>query len=312
VSEPDPSLRRRLRALAAREQLPVLSASERVRAELRAQAAQGSRAQGRRWLGPVALAIAAACALAIAGVDSAHHALVPIASQAPDRPGVPSAASSSRDDARCAAFSGRPLAASATGRAALELGTRALFSADRDADVSVSLSPSCDVSVELRAGSLFVHARALEGRTLRVLTPRGSVTVRGTIFVVRAQPASLAVLVDEGSVQVESAQAGAVLLSAGQTAHASSGAWTRQSATLAARNEARARLGLTLHPPPPPPPRARGRDVPQGAQVELDRQPEESIWYPGSVPTPSFAPEPTTSVTDEGRPMHKPRIIQGD
>lgn len=301
MSAPDDELRARLRALAEHEPLPALSASERVLAERAAEAAVRLREPtSGRWL---SLAFAGSIVLAGAVFWLVSADAPPLAQRPPAAP-VVAARAPEVVRTPCQAFSQRALSRTSV----LELRGRAAFSAAEASAVSVSLSAQCDLTAELHAGHVFVHAQNLAGRSLRVLTPHGEVEVRGTVFAVHAEADSFAVEVDEGRVQVRARDGRSVSLTAGETVRVTElRALQKKPLPLVARNLVRVALGLT--PRSLRPAEAR-QDA--GAVEQTSEAPVESIWQLGSVPTPSQAPEPKTSVTNDGRPMQKPRIKPGD
>jgi hypothetical protein len=321
MSEPDLTLRARLRALAEHEPLPALSASERVLAERAAEASIRHREPGRgRWAALASsLALAAGTLWLVSsepGPTRQHAAMLSEAGEAhasraaaTSKLRSPAPGHASTPQPRCEAFARRALGTSLArpgsrlDAARLELGERALFVASQGGVADISLSADCDLHVDLNAGSLFVHARRLEGRTLEVATALGTVVVRGTVFAVHHASGALLVQVDEGTVQVSGPDGHTTMLHAGEAVALGAQAARPRSTSLAARNTMRAALGLARHP----------RQTPvQAPPASVLTLPEEVIWQLGSVPTPSVPPEPKSSVTDEGRPMKKPRLKQGD
>lgn len=108
-----------------------------------------------------------------------------------------------------------------SGERRLDLGSRALFVANRPAIVGVTQTADCDLRAGLAEGGLAVHARDLEGRTLVVSTPRGDVSVKGSVFEVEfwASSGELTVGVDEGIVELMTAEGQTVTLEAGRAAY---------------------------------------------------------------------------------------------
>ncbi|MET0287931.1 MAG: FecR family protein [Polyangiales bacterium] len=268
-------LRARLRALAEHEPLRTLSAAERVHAE---QAAEASvRTRDRRGVG-----LMLAGSLMLAGFVCWH-----VFSEPRQRIAAPEVVRG------CRAFRDRPIE-----QAHLE--GRATFAASPASAVMISLSAECDVSAELRAGSLYVHAEDLQGRALRVRTPHGHVEVRGTIFAVHTSSDALTVEVDEGHVEVFPTDGRTISLRAGQAIRVEARSAQHGSAHLPARN----RLRTAVHLPP----HSAKNDVPDaGPAAEPER-----VWRTGSVPAPNIPPEPKSSLTEDGRPMRKPHLTPGE
>lgn len=170
------------------------------------------------------------------------------------------------------------------GGSELDLGARALFRAEASAVVRTLSLESCSTHVRLERGALFVHARELAGGALSIETPLGLVEVKGTRFFVRASAHELRVSVDEGKVNVTSRDGESVLLLAGQA--------------LSLRTKQKPKVSKLS-------PSERAAVVPVELEIE-----DEKVWHEGAV-RPSQVPfEPGSSLTDEGRPMRKPRVVE--
>jgi hypothetical protein len=319
MKEQDP-MRGALRRLAARERATVLDDSQRQRAEQRARRLLAQR-QAR---GPVVrTALAAACLLLVGTLSwqSWPSSSAPSTS-ARDTPrvAVTSASGSEADPLARAAREGGgerlEFETGAAGQQRLDLGERALVVAAQGTRVHAALSAEQDLRVVLEEGYVAVHARQLRGRSLVVVTPLGEVTVRGTIFQVsfRADLAELHVGVDEGRVEVRTRAAELDLLLPGQGLRAAERA-TREPFAAAERQRLRHSLGLSEREVA-----AQVRESAAGAPETVppavtlepsgDGTVSERYWQAGSVDAPREPPEPGSSVTEEGRPMSKPRITR--
>ncbi len=170
-----------------------------------------------------------------------------------------------------------------TGGSELDLGARALFRAEAKAVVRTLSLESCSTKVVLEQGALFVHARELGGGALSVETPLGLVEVKGTRFGVRASAHELRVSVDEGKVRVTPRAGESVLLVAGQALRLG----TKQ---LAKVSKLSARLRAEVVP----------------AEIEIE---DEKVWHEGTVRPSQLPFEPGSNLTEEGRPMRKPRVV---
>src|SRR5690606_36216878 len=98
-----------------------------------------------------------------------------------------------------------------------------------------------------------------------------------------------------------------VLLSAGQSLEWRGQAPKLSGLPLDARNGVRHALGLRPRPSLPAEEKA---PQPAGSAEPSAAPPEARVWQEGAVPAPRIALEPGSSVTDEGRPMLKPRLIR--
>jgi ferric-dicitrate binding protein FerR (iron transport regulator) len=266
------AFQKRLRALADGVPPASLSPSARARAEQAAEA-QHRAQQRRRSLWSAALVTSAAALGAVAWLGGEARDATRRASTTPDVAPQHVPAIAPASAPCTAQHSWRPDDA----RRVLDLGSRALLVASRDSQLGGGLDPDCGTRVRLTAGTLAVHARKLEGHPLRIDTPFGGVEVRGTVFGVEVAPDQLRVRVAEGVVEVDAG--GAVIrIAAGSELHVARHAGDRAMlpASHAALAQLRQSLGLSTMAPP---------------QVQ---------------------PEPGTSVTEEGRPMSKPRIVAGE
>jgi hypothetical protein len=315
----DEAMRARLRALAEEEALPQLDVRARARIESNVVAEVRRRETVRSW----GLGLAAAGALAAAGMLLfGLPEQTALGSRGPrhasedtivERSHVPEPA------AVCAEHQGAAWRTTDGNLRELVLGSRALLRTPEGAQVIHSLAANCDLRAELVTGSLAVHARDLRGGRLVVSTPRGEVVVKGTIFEVRFDGAlqRLSVAVDEGLVEVRTQELGVFNVSPGQALVVGQDAAV-ESFAAADRRALRARLDLPVRELPHVEARESARDQNQAApsapselheqQGPLTEPAEERTWRPGSVGAPRLAPEPGSSVTEDGRPMSKPRV----
>lgn len=306
----DESLQARLRSLADDEPLPALDDVTRRRVE-RAAMAERRRTISRVRGASFAAALAAASVL---GWLSLNRAPAPVARRGLDAPlehVAPPEASPSAPAFVAAAEACQEQAGwteAALGQQTLDLKERALLVAGSDALVQGGLSPTCDVAVKLQRGRVAVHARQLGGHGLSVNTALGTVSVRGTIFEVSVVPerGELRVRVDEGAVTVTLASGQSMLLLAGQALEWRGQAPELGGVSLGLRNDVRRALGL--------PPRSSLKGSSKAPPTESDEPSAESpqvrVWQEGAVSVPHIAPEPGSSVTDDGRPMVKPKLIR--
>ncbi|MFT3921303.1 MAG: FecR domain-containing protein [Myxococcales bacterium] len=319
--KPDERLRARLRELADAESLPELSAARRLGAESRARA-ELERSERRRTWGLAlfacgALAVAALLMLELPSRSQQAQVAVRPSQGSPPPHGV---------DTRSAAHVGSSLPSapaqspSCSAHAAarwthvpngleLDLGARALLRASPEALVTHSLSDDCDVQAGLERGALAVHARHLGGRTLVVHTPRGDVTVKGTIFeVALSASGELSVGVDEGLVEVRPPDAAAVLVEPGIRVSLGT-RMTREPFAHSERTALRRQLGLDVLVPSTGQALPMPQVQPNAPDAAAEEPTVERSWHAGSVEPPRVAPEPGSSVTEEGRPMSKPRVV---
>lgn len=224
---------------------------------------------------------------------------------------MPSVAESVPPAVLCDEHAGSAFRAGEGGQMELDLGTRALLVSGGNARIAHVLSEHCDVRVDLDDGSVAVHARNLRGGRLMVRTPRGDVTVKGTVFEVTFDAAEdqLEVAVDEGFVEVQTR--GGERFDVRPGGALSVGAKVLRAALdRAARASMRRRLHLASEPRAGSPARAPGiSSEPPPTVMEVEIADEAHSWRTGSVQQPSLPPEPKTSVTEDGRPMQKPRVI---
>jgi ferric-dicitrate binding protein FerR (iron transport regulator) len=226
----DESMRARLRALAGRERSPALDAPAPARAE---QAARGAREVDHRRRDAVmqglSLACAAALVFAVIAILEGDAPAAPRASVARRDPAVappPAPSRAAEATAPGAALAGAcagetNLVFSVGAQRRLDLGARALLVASHGAIVAATQSADCDLRAGLVDGTLAVHARDLQGRALVVLTSRGEVRVKGTVFLVDFYAASgeLEVGVEEGHVELVTTQGQSVVLEPGRAAY---------------------------------------------------------------------------------------------
>jgi hypothetical protein len=304
---PDDALARRLRALADEEAQQALDGAARARVEARAlrQLARASRV----WPLAYGLALAASVGLAYVawssrqdGMSAAGARPTTAPSQAPaPRTSLPTAASPPQPCAGQAAWR-----VEAGGGSVLDLGTRALVVAGPFARITGGLLATCDTTLELSAGAVQVHARALEGHALRIATPLGQVQVKGTVFGVALSDdgRELAVQVAEGVVEVDTGTPTQVPAGLHFSARRSEGALQLQTRALTRAEALALRTALGLVQPVP---RERPSLPPPDAAEPAG---QARAWHAGSVDAPHVSPERGTSMTDDGRPMAKPRIVR--
>lgn len=89
------------------------------------------------------------------------------------------------------------------GALTFEFGTTAIAQATAGSVVDVVTATPCTITLNLARGDLSVHARDLGGGELNILTPHGTVQVRGTVFSVHADERDFQVDVVEGKVFVQ-------------------------------------------------------------------------------------------------------------
>jgi hypothetical protein len=134
---------------------------------------------------------------------------------APSKPAAPSRACETRAPIAAQHVAGRGAAPQR-----FELGALGTLVAEPDSELALEASEACDVRIRLTHGRLAVHAADLGGGALRVTTPSGEVSVRGTVFSVAQRAGALTVEVDEGRVEVRRANAEQSLLDAGSRLYA--------------------------------------------------------------------------------------------
>lgn len=279
---PDPRLRERLQDLAMSEHTELDAAARaRVRAKVLAASTKPSRARAA-----FGLSLVAACACALASwfwfarpaaqiADRGVRATPAIAAHTPER--LP------RAPAPCGEVITAEWTPSSAGGSELDLAARARFVAEARTSVRTIALESCSTRVLLERGALYVQAHDLQGGTLVVEGPLGSVEVHGTRFGVRASAHELRVTVDEGKVLVTPHQGAAVMLEAGQALRFGAG-----------RKPKLEKLSKSI----------RAEVVP--AEVEI-----EKVWREGTLRPPDEPFDPGTSITEDGRPMRKPRVVEG-
>ncbi|HEX6245801.1 MAG TPA: hypothetical protein VFZ61_32980 [Polyangiales bacterium] len=307
----DARLRARLRALAEQEALPQLDASARARTERAALAELGPARARARYVRGGAWALAAALSLWVgtawlSGESVPQRAAAPSGSERGTAPTAAPAALILAPAAADGCTESLRWSADQRGRPQLDLGERALLIASADARVSGGLRPSCDTEIALAAGTLSVHARKLGGRALTLRTALGAVRVKGTIFSVSLSPdqRELVVQVDEGVVEL-SAGGGATDVVAGQALALRSKGRRKTAWSLAARNQLRALLGLAPRSESP------AREAQDAGEQPLEAPSQPRVWQSGTLPAPNLAPEPGSSIDEDGRPLTKPRLIEG-
>lgn len=280
----DEPMRERLRQLATTEQ-GELDEAARARIALAARRAVPSRHHRSLQLG---LALAATVVLAVLlwpatlerqRIAEPSHA----ADQVAGSQAAPAALAP--EGALCGPVVTATWHANATtGSNELDLGARALLRAEASAVVRTLSLESCNTQVVLEKGALFVHARELAGGALSVETPLGRVEVKGTRFFVRASAHELRVSVDEGKVRVTPRAGESVLLLAGQA--------------LSLRTKQRPKVSKLS-------PSVRAAVVP--AELEIV---DEKVWREGAVRPSQLPFEPGSNLTEDGRPMRKPRVVE--
>jgi FecR protein len=297
------ALQKRLRALADSVPPASLSPGARARAERAAEAQHRAQRRTRGLVGAALLTSAAALGamawLDWEAPDTVHRTARTPVVPAPRRPAIaPTSAPCTEKHAWQPEDTGR----------VLDLGSRALLVASGDSQLGGGLDPDCSTRVRLTAGTLAVHARKLEGHPLRIDTPLGSVEVRGTVFGVEVASGHLRVRVAEGVVEVEAGGV-ATRIAAGSELYVARHAETHAPvpASHAALAQLRDSLGLSTMAPRPPPHASSAVPSADAGVAAATR-----VWQAGSVEPPLVPPEPGTSVTEDGRPMSKPRIVAGE
>lgn len=311
MSRDDDTLRARLRALAEHEPLPQLNKLAR------AQAAERARRQlaTQRRRTHIAFGLLAACLpLALLTLkllrtplpaDAEHASLHVPPTAVREGPSTPLPV----DTGACEAKADLHFATGNRGERILDLGSRALLVATPGAQIEAALTASCDLHTVLRSGSVAVHARRLRGAALMVSTPRGAVRVKGTVFQVDfdASTQMLHVGVEEGRVSVQTAAGPSRELAPGQALRVGK---TLSDAPFSDQARTRLRQVLGLAAAPRTTPAAQRADVDAPTMTQHDPAPDVvRAWHQGSVDAPALAPEPGTSLTPEGRPMAKPKLI---
>ena len=225
--EPDPRIRRALRALADEDPELGRVSTERIAREVAergpAEVARGRNAILAKRSAVVLFAAAAAVVLGTLATREEAPRVVSHERLPETSPVAPACAT--RAVETTAGF-----VAAAQGGTVLDLGTRAVVRASAGTTVEVGALEPCELVIALHEGSVSIEARDLGGGTLAVRTPEARVTVRGTRFDVHRRGDATDVTVREGVVVVAAASS-TIELRAGERARASGGTITRSEDT---------------------------------------------------------------------------------
>jgi len=304
MTREDNAMRARLRALAEEEGWPRLGAAARARVQARVHSV-GSRGQGLHGWG-FGLVAALGCGMAAALLwnqpppatrelavrgDEVVSFTPPVTTTSPV----------------CAEHAAARFVPGPGAKQELDLGTRALLRAAPDTQITHEISPDCDVFTQMASGQVAVHARDLRGKHLVVSTPKGDIVVKGTLFEVSFEPgrSELRVSVDEGVVEVRAGDLGVFRVEGGRTLIVAERATFARFDGLARRTLRRS-LDLSVQRAWPS---QHPEFTPEGRKESERAQPEEKAWHAGSVVAPQLPPVPGSSLTEDGRPMAKPRVV---
>jgi len=317
----DESMRERLQDLAASEACGLEDATRAriVRVALSEHARRSQRTLDAWWAVPALSVLGLFVWLALPSSELVSPRtptdtdLLP----APRAANRPSEVHSPATPERCAALGNPRFRDAGGGREALDVADYASFVSEASSKATLLSANACGIELHLARGSVFVHARQLRGTPLVVHTALADVEVRGTIFRVDLDDAGgeVSVSVDEGTVWVTRREPHeVVVLEAGQRVVLSRGTGTFRARLAAnARRSIREALGLAWVSPVPHVIEPSVHDgARQATQATEGEQPETRVWREGSLPMPQIAPEPGSSMTEDGRPMKKPQLIQGD
>jgi hypothetical protein len=299
----DETLRARIRALAESE-THTLDDSARAQVLRAVRVEHGRTSATRPWLWAAALAGLLLVLARLAQVAPQQTA-APGSLQTP-RPPAPRAAPAALATSEPCRARDAQFTTAAGGARTLDLGRLALLSAKPGTELTTRSASACGIALELSAGALAVHARELAGTTLTVHTALGDVSVHGTVFEVRvaADGRALRVHVDEGVVLFTGRAGERLFVPAARALTVEAGGRARVHALAPqARRALRRVLGLAPHVRTSVAPAQPSAPVLAPTATESDR-----VWREGELPAPHIAPEPGSSITEDGRPMHKPRV----
>lgn len=318
----DESMRDRLAKLAESENSSLSdSARARVLRVALAKRMRPARLALSWWGAPI---LVAACALVLLSPALSTHVQQPApipASQARLRTpmgGPLPDTQAALPTAPCIPLDTQPWLVQADGSRLLDLGDYARVATEAASKLGALSASSCGILLTLADGPLSVHARALRGAPLVVRTQLADVEVHGTVFRVDSRKAGnqVSVSVAEGTVWVTLlASRELFVLKAGQRITLQGRGKTVQRGKLEPRSRGaiEEKLGIRQTAAPPLTIDASVRDggVPALAVPSEGERGEARIWRQGALLMPELAPQPGSSMTEDGHPMSKPHLIQG-